>query len=378
MVRVVVTNFQSLGSVELQLEGLTALVGPSDRGKSALVRAIQAALFNLPGEFFVRTGADSSQVTVEWDGHRVVWEKGGGKNQFTIDGVLHSKVGTKAPDVLKALGFRDEIIGARLTDDGPEGGKLMRPQVAEQFDEIYLLKEPGTFINEVLVKLSRLGVLQRASRQCSADLRYQKSLLKVRRGDLVEATLATEKLAGAPLLRSRLEGLVTLDGEVEELRDKVARIRHLISIRGKAQARLALSLPKIEPDRTATAQQALLEYRELLQAREEVDRRVLLAKLPKSLIPTHVALEGKEYAALVAKVGRWKKLVDAVGARTMREVAVGRALSVMGDAVKRLHRAVDALDQFKALTPVCPLCLQPWEAAHDRDQPEPDSRYQNV
>ena len=80
MIRVNVENFQSLADVEVQLEGLTALVGPSDRGKSALVRAISAALFNLPGEYFVRTGTESARVTIGWlkgspgDAHVVVWE----------------------------------------------------------------------------------------------------------------------------------------------------------------------------------------------------------------------------------------------------------------------------------------------------------------
>ena len=35
--RLTVTDFQSLGAVEVEVSGLTVLVGPSNRGKSALI-----------------------------------------------------------------------------------------------------------------------------------------------------------------------------------------------------------------------------------------------------------------------------------------------------------------------------------------------------
>src|SRR5262245_46373161 len=94
-VRVQVENFQSIALADVRLDGLTVLVWPSDRGKSALVRAIEGALFNMPGEFFVRTGASFAGVTMQLvegldanhhlKGHEIVWVKGGGKNLFQVD-----------------------------------------------------------------------------------------------------------------------------------------------------------------------------------------------------------------------------------------------------------------------------------------------------
>lgn len=371
MLRVRVENFQSLASVEIELTGLTAVVGPSDRGKSALVRAISAALFNLPGEYFVRTGTESATVTVGWlkgsagDGHVVIWEKGGGKNQFTIDGAEYSKVGSKAPEPLRTFGFRDELIGARLREEGGfEGGKWMRPQIAEQFDEIYLLKEQGTFINEVLVKLSRLGVLQRASRQCGIDLRGTRSTLKVRQGDLQVATLAAERLAQAPLLKARLDALVDLDEEVNDRQRRVITLKHAIEQRAQVLRRLALSLPDIAQDRGDVVRQALADEQQIITTRAGVGRRALLAALPKALPKTKVAPDGPEIKMLGVVINRWKQLGQLMGAREMRLAIYDRAHVAQVHAQQAQVSAQQQLAAFKARMPICPLCQQPWAEAH--------------
>ena len=371
MIRVNVENFQSLADVEVQLEGLTALVGPSDRGKSALVRAISAALFNLPGEYFVRTGTESARVTIGWlkgspgDAHVVVWEKGGGKNQFTIDGAEYSKVGSKAPEPLRTFGFRDELIGARLREEGGlEGGKWMRPQIAEQFDEIYLLKEQGSFINEVIVKLSRLGVLQRASRQCGLDLRGAKSTLKIRQGDLAVATLAAERLAQAPLLRARLDALVDLDEAINDRQRRVITLKHAIEQRAAVLQRLALTLPVLPPGRTEQVQEALEDERQIIQVRAGVARRARLAVLPAALPPSKVALDGPEYKAPGVAINRMIRLKQLIGARDMRLLISDRAHVAQVQAQQKQVETAQALSAFKAKTPMCPLCQQPWAQAH--------------
>jgi hypothetical protein len=358
---VTIQDFQSLREVTLTLEGLTTLVGPSDRGKSALVRALQAAFFNRPGEYFVRTGADTALVRVEWPGHVVEWEKGSGVNRFVIDGVLYSKVGQNAPEAIRAFGFRDELIGARMGEAGkPEGGKWVRPQFAGQFDELYLLTEPGTFINEVIVKLSRLGVLQRASRQCALDLRQTRSLLKTRQSDLTIAAVAAEQLAEAPLLRSRLDMLRTMETTLRERQLHRESLRTGIAKRASAKARLTHTLPVIDADRSDRAQEALQDYRELIVARSGLLRRTQLVKLPKRLPPTRVALDGPEHRALLANVARRDRLQSLIGARSMRQITVGAAVSTMEAAETRYAGAADKVAQFKASTPVCPLCAQPW------------------
>lgn len=371
--KVRVENFQSIASAELLLDGLTVLVGPSDRGKSAVVRALQGALFNAPGEYFVRAGATFAVVCVEWStgldmhhhegGHRITWAKGGGKNLFEIDGTTYSKVGVKAPEALKGLGFRDELIGARVKDDGTsEGGKWVRPQFSGQFDGIYLLDEQGTFINEVIVKLSRLGVLQRAERQCALDLRSAKSLLKTRMADLEVATTSAERLAPAPLLRTRLDALVTLDEDTTETKAAVQKLRGLLETRRAAVARMRVPLPALDPQRD-TAGEIADSYRQLLTARNQLARRVLLSQLPKKLPKALCAPDGTQYKALLAAAARCEQLGQQIGARQMRLTALSAAETGMARATAKVHAAQEALNVFRASMPICPVCERPFDGA---------------
>ena len=358
--KVTIDNFQSLGHVELDLQGLTVITGPSDRGKSALVRAIEGALFNLPGDYFVRTGAQFAGVELEWPGHKVVWAKGGGKNLFEIDGQTYAKVGKDAPPRLQELGFRDELIGARQKEDGStDGGKWVRPQIAHQFDGIYLLDEPGPFINEVIVKLSRLGVLQRALRQCSLDHRQAKALLKTREGDLKFATDAAEQLAEAPRLRARLDALVTHADEIDEQRRLMLAVRGLVERRASALARSQRQLPAVavSPETVAGMVQ---QYQQIPQVRAQLARRARLKQLPKALPAAKVLPDSPAYAALQEKATQYTRLASLVGMRIMRATALTSTELVLKAATQRVQEAMAAVERFREESPLCPVCARPW------------------
>ena len=61
--KVSIRNFQSIENIELEFGRLTAIVGPSNVGKSSVMRALRAAVDNRRGDSFIRDGADSCSVT---------------------------------------------------------------------------------------------------------------------------------------------------------------------------------------------------------------------------------------------------------------------------------------------------------------------------
>ena len=281
-----VRDFQALGTAEIVADGLTVVVGPSDRGKSALLRAIEAGLFNRSGEGFVRVGQTSARVALTFNGdgsdHEVVWEKGGGKNQFRVDGADYSRVGRDAPPVLKALGFRDEVIGARVKDDGKlDGGEMMRPQVARQFDPIFLLDQPGSFINEVMVKLSRLSVLQRANRACSTNLRSAKGQFQFQQQAAQRARETEEALRPVVRLRQQVEALCEWAEELGRVAQTIATLKALL-VRRKAVAAVATAtVPVVDRGPLMRVQQdglRAVSLRVLVSQRTTYQRR--LAPLP--------------------------------------------------------------------------------------------------
>ena len=64
--RVIIEDFQSHRYTELELApGFNVIVGPSDQGKTAILRAIRWVIYNdRRGTDFIRVGASKARVTL--------------------------------------------------------------------------------------------------------------------------------------------------------------------------------------------------------------------------------------------------------------------------------------------------------------------------
>ena len=62
-----IRNFQSIKEADIDVEGFTILVGESSQGKSACLRAVNAACNNKFKQNFLRYGADTIKVAISYD-----------------------------------------------------------------------------------------------------------------------------------------------------------------------------------------------------------------------------------------------------------------------------------------------------------------------
>lgn len=399
--KVKVRDFQSLGKVDIEANGLTVLVGPSNWGKSALVRAITAALFNRPGEDFIRHGSTQAQVLLEnlpsvtGTPLTVLWQKGHNLNQFTVNGVEYKKVGVNAPDVLASSGYRDIFIG----DKERQKGKEIRPQIGGQFDKPFLLDEQGSFINDVLSVVSRLGVLLNANGRCSKDLKAQRSTLTVRQKDLKTGEVKLAALqpivdlhARVLALQAKLDEAKKVGALLDKVRGLVARraalktfvdattipeatavpedlgVQRLLS--GMALVRQRAAVLHVK-DLTLPAHDATVEQRlntagrdvvRIAEGRAALVRRPALARVAVLKIDA-VDLPGGEFmTANLAKLDEWVKtaatLKAALATRETATTVVYNAMSGL-DSVQTLQVEADAalvtaLEGVK----ICPVCEQ--------------------
>lgn len=166
-----VENFQSIEDIELDLGQFTCIVGHSNSGKTALIRAIQAALFNWTGGAFVREGADQTAVTMAFAeagpaGDHLRWEKPrkGGAHYFISsvgsERIEISRVGKEMPpEITDLTGFREiecEGVRAKLQVDG-------------QFDEPFLLAGTGGQAARLLARVAKIDVLTTAQIRARRD-----------------------------------------------------------------------------------------------------------------------------------------------------------------------------------------------------------------
>ncbi len=178
VVEVHVRNFQALKNTGLEISGFTAITGPNNSGKTALMRAIRGVFQNTPGTSFVAHGADEMQVSLKFgDGRSVVWKKGTTKRSkptYIVDGGKPIHPGRAVPDEVRDLG----VSPIRVM------GQEVWPTLAPQFTgQVFLLDQPGSALAEAVADVERVARLNGALRSSDRDLRATASRLKVRRED---------------------------------------------------------------------------------------------------------------------------------------------------------------------------------------------------
>ena len=96
LTRIELKDFQCHKDLVLDLDKITTLVGASDSGKSAVIRALDWAVYNNGRTAqLIRRGAKAATVTIQVDGHTVT--RTTKKNAYIVDGTELSSIGRSQP-----------------------------------------------------------------------------------------------------------------------------------------------------------------------------------------------------------------------------------------------------------------------------------------
>lgn len=142
-------NFQSHEDTYVEFQpGVNVIIGQSDSGKTAILRALRLVLENKPGgeEYRSHWGGDT-RVTVElYDGTVIVRERGkGGRNAYIMNGVEYVAFGQDVPEDIKKV--------INMSDVNRQG----------QMDAPYLLSETPGAIAQHFNKVANLDVIDHAT-----------------------------------------------------------------------------------------------------------------------------------------------------------------------------------------------------------------------
>lgn len=368
--RVGVSGFQSLKGVDLTVEGLTVIVGDSNTGKSALIRAIRSALFNRSDGYFLRDGVTKADVTLTGapGGLDIQWTKGKTPAVFRVNGDEFQKVGKGTPGVIQDAGYRSVEIREDAT---------VYPQVAGQFDSLFLLPEAGSVLVDTLAAASKLDLYATAIDLCAADVREAKTRLKITKervdtlapGTEALMVVVDEWLARMEGLRVRYDAAQARRAELEAARGHLSRRQAAARVSEPAGPRAMVS---------SRLREKIQVLRQLKAARQ--------VKAPAAFVATPAADRVKQVMAAVKALVFARRLrpsapppaLPAVGLSGLLDIT-GRRLAVQAylDAVKsrKVRRqevemlsaeefaAQKALTVFGAQFPACATCGAPMVAA---------------
>lgn len=214
-VHVRIRGFQSLEDVEIEVHGFTCITGPTNIGKSAIIRAISGALMNSPVTGLVRKGKKFCSVEIVAEEWGFKWEKAEkGVNRYWIPSNADkplAKVGQGQLDLVANMGFQSVKIGK----------EAIQPWLASQFKPIFLMDKSGPAITDFISEVSRLKVLQDAIIISARSKKRSLDRAKIREED-VEALREKEE-ATAPL-ENLLKVEQDLDAQMESLEEWSERI----------------------------------------------------------------------------------------------------------------------------------------------------------
>jgi DNA repair protein SbcC/Rad50 len=263
--RLDINNFQSLKDVHLDLGLLTVIVGDSNCGKSATIRALQALASNARGSSFVTLGQKAASVSASSDDFKVTLEKSEGSSSYKLSSLASPEVSyTKlAGDVPKEI---TDILGLEPIREGSS------INFAGQHDSPFLLTDSGSSVARTLGDLTNVIVVFEAVREANRIRTSANSDLRLRSKDLEENSAQLVELDSLKTRAEHLKSAEECISEVKGLEIDVAGIAVM-----QDRLKQLENLPEVRDE---------VDIRELLESYEDINRLIDLLKRMSKLKAT--------------------------------------------------------------------------------------------
>lgn len=321
---------------------MTVIVGPTDSGKTAIVRALRLLFYNVPqGTDYIRVGRSTATISLELtDGTKVVRERSKSVNRYRV-----VRPG-ESPTVLEGFGNTvpfeiQEATGVRMVSVGDLELAL---NLSEQLDGPFLGQKivSGPSRAKILGKLAGTEEVDEAQRTLGTDLyragQDEKRLLT----DIEVLDAKIREYDYLPALAERISALETILASVKEAQ---TRLSALESAKGK--------LDSINAQR-AQALAILARWGGLTEAVSHVEYAEAALTKMQALSGLHVALVSiaAQRAEWSRRLARWAGLEEAASFYDEAEKASSR--------LAKLEELSDDLDSTTKGIEMCRFAVEQW------------------
>lgn len=216
--RLYIENFQSIEKLDLDFGKYTVLVGKSNSGKSAILRALHALVRNSFIPAYLRKGTKTTKITTTYDNGEVVTKRGSEATYELTQGTNH-EVYTKS----------GRAIPADVLDF------LAMPLLAEedlnftnQFELPFLVAGKSSRASAVVGTITNAVTTQELAQEANRLRLATLSKIKVREGDLEALRSDAGAFDDLPALEQALDYVRTLESELVTSQQTAASIKQLV------------------------------------------------------------------------------------------------------------------------------------------------------
>jgi DNA repair ATPase RecN len=335
-----IKNYQSHQNTVLNFDdGVNIIVGKTDSGKTAIIRALLLLINNKPGgEAFRSYWGGNTIVKGIFDDEQIVIRKKGTTNEYICNGTHYIDFGANVPeDVQKALNI-DEV------------------NIQQQGDEPFLLSKTPGKLTEYFNKIANIDLINTGITNAQKEIRSYKKLNQIRRQDLKEKKKQLQKYDNIETIEQELNVIekkqkkldkqtnekITIENIVQNIKDVEIKIKKQKQIL-KYETLVNSILEKIE--RQKTSANTVFKITKLKNSIESIDK--ILNKNNKLIKfeKTVVTLQQKTalYKQCKAKIATLTGLVA-------KYVTLNNKYKETNDNVLKLQKV------FEKNLIVCPLC----------------------
>lgn len=177
--RLTIRDFQKHEKLAIDFDpSITTIVGPSDAGKSAVIRAIGWLATNRPsGTDYIRHGAEAARVSLAVDGKTIRRRRSGTANTYKLDDKEYKAFGHDVPEPISKL--------LNIGDDNFQW----------QLDPPFWFTEGAPAVSRKLNAIIDLSVIDDVLANLAAQTRKAKTVVEVTEQRLADARAAAKGLA---------------------------------------------------------------------------------------------------------------------------------------------------------------------------------------
>lgn len=208
-----IKNFQSHKFTDLKfVPGINVIIGPSDSGKSAVIRAIQWLIYNRPlGDGFRSRWGGEVIVRLETERGYVLHSRSeNGNNEYVVNEVVLKAFGTDVP------GQVNKII------------RLDETNLQKQFDAPFLLSQSPGEVARHYNKIANLEQIDLGLKNVTRWINQINSEIKYKQDDLDRLEFELKKFEFLDRLESELEVLEQLETRINKTRNELYQLESFI------------------------------------------------------------------------------------------------------------------------------------------------------
>lgn len=310
--------------------GVTCLVGDTDSGKSAVLRALLWACMNQPaGDAMIRHGSTSCKVRVSVDGVKITRKRGKANAYY---------LGTK-----KFVSF-----GASVPDDIAKQVNLASINFQQQFDPPFWFMDSAGNVARELNSVVDLTIIDVALSNSQAMLKRARAEVEVSQDRLKQHEEELNKLSWVPKFSRTIKAAEDLQEQILEDRVYVAALTVLVERGARLACESEVSASHAQSEQTAceVIAETLLMRASVRDLESLIESAAVTDRLSKVTTPSFSALD----AAMVGISELQESYSQLAG-------LVERATELEKLSCQSEKSAIRAAEQFQeAASFACPLC----------------------